>query len=84
LSYLQLQKGWKKQKVFGTKDRKDTAAFFVSVVSGINLGLAAVLGHNIGMSISSNYIIFIVVGVIYLLSYLQLQKGWKKSGQKIF
>jgi hypothetical protein len=54
------------------------------VVSGINLGLAAVLGHNIGMSISSNYIIFIVVGVIYLLSYLQLQKGWKKSGQKIF
>jgi uncharacterized membrane protein len=72
------------QKVFGTKDRKDTTAFFVSVVSGINLGLAAVIGRNIGMSISSNYIIFIVVGVIYLLSYLQLQKGWKKSGQKIF
>jgi hypothetical protein len=72
------------QNVFGTKDRKDTAAFFVSVVSGINLGLAAVIGRNIGMSISSNYIIFIVVGVIYLLSYLQLQKGWKKSGQKIF
>src|SRR3989344_6701391 len=39
------------QMLFGGKAQRDTIAFFISVVSGINLGLTGVLGNNIGMSI---------------------------------
>jgi hypothetical protein len=72
------------KKVFGKNDQKDTIAFFVNVVSGFNLGLAGVLGKNIGMSISSNHLIFLVVGIIYLVSAWHLWKRWKESGERMF
>lgn len=72
------------QMIFGGKGPRDTAMFFVSVVSGLNLGITGLLGKNIGMSISSNKIIFILVGVLYLLTAVHLFRRWKSSGEKVF
>jgi len=82
-AYLLYQWNDKGQRLFGHNDKKDTYAFFVMVISGINLGLVPILG-NIGMSISSNTVIFWVVGIIYLLSLYQLKMSWLKHGKKVF
>ena len=70
--------------LFGKKDTKDTFAFLVLAVSGINLGLVALLGRNIGMSIASGKVVFLVTGVVYLVCAIYLYQRWNKSGQKIF
>ena len=76
---------WSKNKLlFGHKDTQDTAAFFVSVVSGINLGLAGLLKRNIGMSISSSKAIFIIVGIIYIWAAYRLYTRYQSHGEKIF
>jgi hypothetical protein len=72
------------QRLFGQKEMKDTVAFWVMVISGVNLGLVAIIDKNIGMSISSNKVIFIAVGVLYLLAAYHLHKRWKSNGEKIF
>lgn len=72
------------QRVFGGKNQKDTAAFLVSVVSGINLGLTGLLGQNIGMSLSSSRPIFVIVGVVYVASAVHLHRRWKMYGEKVF
>ncbi|HEX9664886.1 MAG TPA: hypothetical protein VGA49_03640 [Patescibacteria group bacterium] len=72
------------QKIFGGKNQKDTIAFFISVVSGLNLGLAGLSGKNIGMSISSLSIVFILVGILYLATAIYLQQRWNASKQKLF
>lgn len=77
---------WNKtgKKVFGGNDQKDTIAFFVSVVSGLNLGVTGLFGSNPGMSILSGQVVFIVVGLAYLVSAYHLQMRWKATGKKIF
>lgn len=70
--------------VFGGKDTKDTGAFLVLAVSGINLGLAGILSTNIGMSIISNPIVFFAVGILYLLAAYHLYTRWKARGEKVF
>ncbi len=72
------------QMLFGGKAQMDTVAFFVNIISGFNLGIAGLIGLNIGMSISSNYLLFSLVAVIYLLSAFHLFKRWKASEEKIF
>lgn len=72
------------QKLFGKKDGLDRVVFFVTVISGINLGLVPILGQNIGMSISTNQIIFFIVGLVYLACAYHLLKRWKAHGEKIF
>ncbi len=72
------------RKVFGGNEKRDVVAFFVMVVSGINLGIVGLLGQNIGMSISSSKILFIVVGILYLASAYHLHVRWKANGEKIF
>lgn len=72
------------QKVFGGSDMKDMVAFFVSVVSGINLGLVGLLGTNIGMSISSNYIVFVIAALLYLVAAYHLYIRWKGHGERVF
>jgi uncharacterized membrane protein YuzA (DUF378 family) len=73
------------QKVFGGKDKIDLAAFFVNVVTGINLGLAGLLGQNIGMTIvANNRMIFFVAGLAYLWAAYHLWNRWNKFGKKIF
>ena len=72
------------QKVFGGKDGKDTIAFLVLAISGINLGLAGILGKNIGMSILSGRGLFFIVALVYLASAIYLHRRWSASGQKLF
>lgn len=73
-----------KKTLFGKKEQKDKYAFFVSVISGLNLGVAGLLGRNIGMSISSSKIIFFLVALIYLASAVYLYKRWNAYKQKLF
>lgn len=72
------------QKVFGAKKGIDVAAFFVNIVSGLNLGIAGLIGTNIGISISSSYGIFVIVGLVYLGSAWQLFSRWNAAGKKLF
>jgi hypothetical protein len=76
---------WYGQKMlFGKKETMDTVAFFVLAISGLNLGLAGILRTNIGMSISSNRFVLIIVGLLYLASAGYLYKRWMESGRKVF
>ena len=72
------------QMLFGQKIPMDKVAFFVLVVSGINLGLAGILKKNIGMSLVNSYPIFIIVGLAYLVSAWYLRKRWLDNGGRIF
>ncbi|MSR76410.1 MAG: hypothetical protein EXS68_02360 [Candidatus Ryanbacteria bacterium] len=72
------------QKVFGKKDTRDTVMFFVSVVSGINLGLVGFLGSNIGMRIASGRIVFAITAVLYIVAALHLWTRWNAHGKKVF
>jgi len=77
---------WKNNKkmLFGAKNPLDTYAFFVSIISGINLGLAGILNRNIGMSISMNRTVFALVAIIYLAAAVHLYKRWVKRNNKLF
>ncbi len=76
---------WNEKKtLFGAKVRLDTYAFFIMVVSGINLGIVGIFGRNIGMSIASSRIVFFAVGVAYLVAAYHLHRRWKANGGKIF
>lgn len=72
------------QKVFGKKDPKDTVAFLVMVVSGINLSLVAITGTNFGMSILSGRLVFFVTAAAYLFVAFHLYARWKSHGRKLF
>lgn len=73
-----------KMTLFGGKDMWDTVAFAILVVTGINLGLTGVLGNNIGMSIASGQIVFLIAGVIYLVVAVYIYRRWSASGKRIF
>lgn len=72
------------QMVFGGSSTRDKAAFFVMVISGLNLGLTGLLGQNIGMNIWSGQIVFLVVGVLYLWAAWHLFQRWNSHGKKLF
>lgn len=72
------------QLLFGGKDQKDTAAFFLNVVTGFNLGFAGLSGTNIGMEITMNQIVFLIVGILYLATAVYLWKRWKAHGERLF
>ena len=71
-------------KVFGGKDITDVLAFWVMVISGVNLGLTGILGQNPGMTISSGRTIFFVVGIIYVVTAAYLYRRWSAYGKKMF
>ena len=76
---------WMEHKMlFGKKNTLDTVTFFGMVVTGVNLGIAGIFGTNIGMSILSNKLVFMIVGILYLATAGYLFKRWKESGKKIF
>lgn len=81
--YLLYRWNLNNRMLFGTTTTRDTAAFFISIISGINLGLTGLLGMNIGMAISSNKFIFIIVALMYLISAWHLYQRWNASGKKI-
>jgi len=72
------------RKLFGAREQWDMYAFFVSVVSGLNLGLTGLTGNNIGMSIAYGKPIFAVVGLIYLIAAWHLWQRWSAARQKMF
>ncbi|MEK7583775.1 MAG: hypothetical protein AAB490_00895 [Patescibacteria group bacterium] len=83
-AYLLYRWHAKKKVVFGGTAQKDTVAFFVSVVTGLNLGVTGLFGTNIGMSITSSKIIFVVVAILYLMAASHLFMRWKSVSGKIF
>ena len=70
--------------LFGGKNTLDTAAFLVSAVSGINLGIVGLLGINIGMTILSNYSVFVLTALLYIGAAGYLLWRWNTSGQRLF
>jgi len=89
---LYLLYSWNKagRKVFGGTDKKDVIAFFVLIVSGLNLGLVPLLNSNIGMGIfrgsesGSLPIFFLIGGVIYIIALIYLFGRWKGNGERLF
>lgn len=75
------------QKVFGGTEMKDKVAFLIMVVTGINLGYAAI-GSNIGMGLIWGMpigdIVFKATAVLYLLVAYYLWTRWKAQGEKLF
>ena len=72
------------RKLFGGTDKKDMAAFLVSTISGINLGVTGLIGDNLGMSIIPFYPVYALAGVVYLVAAWHLFARWKAYGQKLF
>ncbi len=72
------------QMIFGGRNQRDRVAFLISIISGFNLGLTGLTGNNIGMSISSDRVIFAIVAIIYLITLVYLHKRWQASGKKLF
>jgi hypothetical protein len=81
LAYLWFIHKW---KVFGSDDKMDMVAFGVMVISGLNLGFTGLAGTNLGMSITSNHIVFILVALLYLWAGFYLWKRWGKHGKHLF
>lgn len=84
LASLYLLYRWNKggKTVFGGKQKYDVSAFWIMIVSGLNLGIAGISGSNIGMSVSSNPGVFILVGIIYLYTAYHLHNRWHKNNKK--
>lgn len=78
--------GWNKhgRKIFDGKSTKDTTAFLIATVSGVNLGLAGLLGTNIGMTITMNRVVLSLVGLAYLWSAWHLWSRSNPHGKKLF
>jgi hypothetical protein len=76
---------WTKHRtLFDVNHKYDVWAFWVMIVSGFNLGIAGIFSTNIGMTISSNYFLFVIVAVIYLASAYRLYKSWIAHHRHVF
>ena len=68
-------------------DNKSRAAFLIMIISGLNLGLAAV-GSNLGMNLVWDMpiadILFKVTAILYLLVAHYLFTQWKANGERLF
>ncbi len=92
LASLYLLYVWYKsgRKVFGGDDKRDMAAFFISIVFGLNLGLTGVTSNNIVLSILYGFpqalvvLAYIVGAAVYLWAAWHLWNQWKKHGEKLF
>jgi len=73
-----------KHDLFGRKEAIDSVALFIMVVTGLNLGFAGLTQSNIGMSITSNYVIYFLAAALYLWTALYLWKRWNKAGRRLF
>jgi uncharacterized membrane protein YuzA (DUF378 family) len=81
LGYRWMSNGW---AIFGGKNQKDTGAMLVSIISGLNLGMTGLTGNNLGMSLASGRVVFLLVGVIYLWAAVYLWGRWKSRGEHVF
>jgi len=74
----------KKMVIFGGKDNWDSVAFAIAIVTGLNLGITGLFGTNIGMSIIGGRIVFLIVGLLYLVVAYYLNSRWRKRGKLVF
>lgn len=85
LAYISSQNN---HQLFGTNTTVDKAAFGIMVVSGINLGLVAIVHNNIGMSFFAGLpfdtIIFKATGIVYLFVAYHLFSRWKQHHSALF
>jgi uncharacterized membrane protein YuzA (DUF378 family) len=72
------------QTIFGGNDTKDTVAFMIMNVTGINLGLTGLLGQNIGMTLFSGRVVFALAGIIYIATGVYLYQRWKANKERLF
>lgn len=76
------------QKVFGGTEKKDMIAFFVMVVTGLNLGYTGLSNLNIGMNMVWDMpiadLIFKATAVVYVVVAVYMYKRWKASGETLF
>ncbi len=76
---------WLKSKMlFGAKEKLDMYAFFVMIVSGLNLGIAGLFRTNIGLNITSAKLFLWIVGALYLASAYHLYRRWKAHNERVF
>lgn len=79
---------WNKngQKIFGGKNKKDMAAFWIAIISGVHLGLVPIVG-NLGMSLVPSglfTIVMIATGILYIWSAWHLYTRYKANKEKLF
>jgi len=70
--------------VFGDTEPKDITAFFVLIVSGLNLGFAGFSTINIGLSVTKAQPVLLIVGLLYLATATYLFARWKKNKENLF
>ena len=77
---------WNKAKweIFGGKKQTDVVAFGISVVSGLNLGIAGLFGRNIGLRVFPWYGFLLIAGLAYLWAAYILWTRWQSRGKKLF
>lgn len=86
--YLAYQWYTSGQTVLGG-DARDTVAFWIMIVTGLNLGYTAI-GSNIGMMLAGNLgfavagLVYKATAVLYLLVGYHLYTRWKASGETLF
>lgn len=73
--------------VFGGKDAKDMVFFLIMVVTGLNLGYAAI-GTNLGMGMVWDVpvaaLIFKATALLYLAVAYMMWKGWTDHNESLF
>lgn len=77
LFYLWIKGG---KKLWGGTDNVDMAAFAIAIISGLHLGIAGVLGTNIGMSVVPSGLltfVMLIAGALYLWSAFHLHNRYR-------
>jgi hypothetical protein len=77
------------KRVFGGNNQKDTWAFLIMVVTGINLGYTA-FSTNIGMNLAYSIVgmsladlLYKATAVLYAVVVYYLYKRWKENGERV-
>lgn len=86
LLYMWYQGG---MKLFGGKDRTDLIAFLIATLSGVHLGIGALLSTNIIMTLLSpiSFLLTLAIyagGILYLWSAWHLYNRHIKEGKRLF
>jgi hypothetical protein len=84
VSLYLLYRWLKNNKVVLNNTLRDKVAFFIAVVSGLNLGFAGIARTNIGMSLADSTLTFVLTGCLYLVVAIYLYQHWKRHNENLF
>jgi hypothetical protein len=75
-------------KLFGQTNPTDKILFLILSVTGINLGLTAIIDSNIGINLAWNLglidILVKVTAIVYLFVAYRMYTSWKANGESLF